>query len=122
MLLRMRTCALCEGELRLERVRCRACGMSYEGDMMQSRLARLGAEEQALVERMVLASGNLKEVALGIGVSYPTLKKRIDGLVAALSRLREHDEAEAEAMLGEVEQGALAPEEAARRIAERSGG
>lgn len=96
--------------------------MAYEGAMMQSRLARLGPEEQALVERIVLASGNLKEVALGIGVSYPTLKKRLDGLIATLSELRDRDEAEAEAMLGQVEEGALAPEEAARRIAERSGG
>ncbi len=90
--------------------------------MMQSRLARLGPEEQALIERIVLAAGNLKEVALGVGVSYPTLRKRVDGLIATLGQLRDHDEAEAEAMLGKVEEGALAPEEAARRIAERNGG
>ena len=103
-------------------MRCPACGMAYEGRVSQARLARLSAEEQHFVEQIVLASGNLKEVAGELGVSYPTLRKRLDGLIASLSALRERDEAAARELLDQVEAGTLRAEEAARRIRELNGG
>jgi hypothetical protein len=96
--------------------------MAYEGRMAQPRLARLSADEQQLVEQIVLASGNLKDVGRTLEVSYPTLRKRLDALIASLRALRQTDEAVAQALLDEVEAGGLAAEEAARRIREMNGG
>jgi hypothetical protein len=75
-----------------------------------------------LAERIVLAAGNLKEVAQAMGVSYPTLRKRLDAVIASLRELRKADESRAQALLDDVEGGRLAPEAAARLIKEMSGG
>jgi hypothetical protein len=96
--------------------------MAYEGPMAQARLARLGAEDQHLVEQIVLASGNLKEVAGVLQISYPTLRKRLDGLIESLRSLRRQDEADTRNLLDQVEHGTLRPEAAARRIRELNGG
>lgn len=117
----MRECAVCRGVLEIERLRCKACGLAYEGRIAQTRLARLKPDEQHLVEQIVLASCNLKEVAQMLQVSYPTLRKRLDGLIRALRALRERDEAAAKELLERVETGTLAAEEAARRIGEMNG-
>lgn len=117
----MRGCAICQSELEIERMRCPACGLAYEGRIGQPRLARLAPEEQQLVEEIVLASCNLKDVARALEVSYPTLRKRVDALIGALGSLRERDEAETRRLLDEVEAGALPAEEAARRIGEMNG-
>lgn len=90
--------------------------------MEQPRLARLSPEEQHLVEQIVLASCNLKDVAATLSVSYPTLRKRLDALIGSLGALRDEDEAAAQDLLGQVEAGTLAAEEAARRIREMNGG
>ncbi len=89
--------------------------------MEQPRLARLRPEEQQLIEQIVLASCNLKDVAATLGVSYPTLRKRLDALIGSLRTLCDEDEATARDLLGEVEAGTLAAEEAARRIREMNG-
>jgi len=41
----------------------------------------LEAEDLAFVRRFVLASGSLKEVAAQYGVSYPTVRLRLDRLI-----------------------------------------
>jgi len=41
-------------------------------------------EDLAFVKRLVLASGSLKEVAAGYGISYPTVRLRLDRLIAKI--------------------------------------
>ncbi len=47
----------------------------------------LDDEELAFVRRLVLASGSLKEVAAQYGVSYPTVRRRLDRLIAVIEAL-----------------------------------
>jgi len=41
----------------------------------------LGEEDLAFVKRFVLASGSLKEMAKAYGISYPTVRLRLDRLI-----------------------------------------
>jgi hypothetical protein len=118
----MTQCAICQGELEIERVRCEACGLALEGRFGQPRLGRLSPEDQRLIEAIVLAACNLKDVALLMEVSYPTLRKRLDRAIEELKALRDRDAAAARDLLDRVEAGSLTPEEAARRIRENNGG
>lgn len=82
------------------------------------RLARLPTSMQLLAEQVLLAAGNLKEVAGWQDVSYPTLKKRVDALIVSLQALRREDDETVERLLARVERGEVQPEYAARRIGE----
>ena len=44
-------------------------------------LADLEDEDAAFIKKFVLASGSLKEVAAQYGVSYPTVRLRLDRLI-----------------------------------------
>ena len=118
----MHHCLNCQQQLAIERLRCSACALGYEGRFSLPRLARLTAEQQQLAERLLLAGGNLKEVALAEGVSYPTLRKRLDALIEGLQALRDEDEAASSHLLGEVEAKRMKPEEATRLMKEMGGG
>lgn len=50
---------------------------------------QLAPEDLNLVTRLVLESGSLKAVASAYGVSYPTIRRRVDGLIERLRRLIE---------------------------------
>ena len=50
-------------------------------------------EETAFIRRFVLASGSLKEMAAQYGVSYPTVRLRLDRLIQKI-RLSEETEAD----------------------------
>lgn len=117
----MRKCINCSTDLEITRMRCGGCGLSYEGTFAQPRLARLESANYQLAERIILAAGNLKQVAETLEVSYPTLRKRVDGLIAELGRLQAEDQARGAAILDDVEAGRRSPEEVARLVKEMNG-
>lgn len=44
----------------------------------------LGDEDVAFIKRFVLASGSLKKLAEAYGVTYPTIRLRLDRLIAKI--------------------------------------
>jgi hypothetical protein len=78
------TCPICSGELAVTRLHCRACGTTLEGDFNVGRFARLSREQFALLESFLRSRGNLKEMERELGISYPTVRARVDALLRAL--------------------------------------
>ena len=59
------------------------------GDYLLPALSRLGSEDQQFALAFILGSGSLKEMARLYGVSYPTVRNRLDELIARLQRIGE---------------------------------
>ncbi len=78
------TCPICGGELAVTRLHCRSCGTTLEGDFNVGRFARLSREQFALLESFLRSKGNLKEMERELGISYPTVRARVEALVRAL--------------------------------------
>lgn len=78
------TCPVCNGELTITRLHCRSCGTALEGEFGPGRFGRLDREQLALLESFLRSRGNLKEMERELGISYPTVRARVDGLVRAL--------------------------------------
>jgi hypothetical protein len=78
------TCPVCEGELLISRLHCRSCGTSLEGEFGVGRFGRMSREQLALLESFLRSRGNLKEMERELGISYPTVRGRVDALVRAL--------------------------------------
>lgn len=62
-------------------------------DALPSWMAGLEEEDAAFIKKFVLASGSLKEMAGLYGVSYPTVRLRLDRLIQKI-RLAETTEAD----------------------------
>jgi hypothetical protein len=78
------TCPVCSGELTITRLHCRSCGTALEGEFGVGRFGRLSREQLGLLESFLRARGNLKEMERELGISYPTVRGRVDALVRAL--------------------------------------
>src|SRR5918992_1346149 len=68
----------------ITRLHCRSCGTALEGEFGVGRFGRLSREQLALLESFLRARGNLKEMERELGISYPTVRGRVDALVRAL--------------------------------------
>jgi hypothetical protein len=53
-------------------------------------IQHLTDEDRAFIKRFVLASGSLKEMAKVYGVSYPTVRLRLDRLIQKIQVIDEH--------------------------------
>ena len=78
------TCPVCEGELAITRLHCRSCGTALEGEFGVGRFGRLSREQLTLLESFLRARGNLKDLERELGISYPTVRGRIEALLRAL--------------------------------------
>ena len=77
-------CPVCEGELHVTRLQCGTCGTGIEGQFSVGRFGRLNREQLSLLESFLRARGNLRELERESGLSYPTVRGRVEALVRAL--------------------------------------
>jgi hypothetical protein len=78
------TCPVCEGELQVTHLRCTTCGTGLEGQFSVGRFGRLSREQMYLLESFLRARGNLRDMERELGISYPTVRNRVEALVKAL--------------------------------------
>lgn len=53
-------------------------------------IEKLNQEDLSFLQRFVLASGSLKEVAKIYGISYPTVRLRLDRLIQKIEIITDH--------------------------------
>jgi hypothetical protein len=78
------TCPVCAAELAVTRLHCATCGTTLEGDFSVGRFGRLNREQLTLLESFLRSRGNLRDMERELGISYPTVRSRVEALVRAL--------------------------------------
>ena len=117
--------------LSVERVRLKNSGIAVEGAFDLPPLAQLAYEDQVFVAAFVRSHGSIKEMERLFGVSYPTIKNRLNRIGSALSFVDVHivnaaaeqGIAEAKALekevLDQLDKGEISVEDALQKIIER---
>lgn len=82
-------CPSCGSDLRVVELVCPECRTSVHGKYLLPALSRLGSEDQQFAITFILHSGSLKQMAKLYGVSYPTVRNRLDDLIARLEVIME---------------------------------
>lgn len=85
-------CPVCNGKLKLSRLVCPDCSAEYPADRLLSPYDDLSREDSEFLKVFLTCRGNMKDVQAACGISYPTAKKRLDALLAALSFVDENEE------------------------------
>jgi hypothetical protein len=78
------TCPVCSSELAVTRLHCGSCGTTLEGDFSVGRFGRLSRDQMTLLESFLRSRGNLRDMERELGISYPTVRSRVEALVRAL--------------------------------------
>jgi hypothetical protein len=78
------TCPVCDHELSVTRLHCQECGTTLEGRFSVGRFGRLSRDQLALLESFLRSRGNLRDMERELGISYPTVRNRVEALVRAL--------------------------------------
>ena len=74
-----------EAPIEIERVRLVETGVAIEGPFTLPPLAALAAEDQVFVAAFVRCHGSIKQMEKYFGVSYPTIKNRLNKIGSQLS-------------------------------------
>jgi hypothetical protein len=100
----------------IERVRLSDSGIAIEGSFALPPLANLSAEDQVFVMAFMRCHGSIKEMEEVFGISYPTVKNRLNRIAGQLQFVETVKIDPREAVVDELEKGEISAEEAIRKL------
>ncbi len=107
------SCPVCSGHYVVSQLRCSSCGTKLEGNFSQGAFSGLNDKQLNFVMVFLKNRGNIQNTGKELGISYPTVKSRLDD---ALKEMGLFVESESD-ILAKVKSGEISIEEAAKIIA-----
>lgn len=130
------TCPFCDGELIVNEIYCRGCDITSRGSFTPGlvsefdeaklpvlrRFARLSPEQLVLLESFVRCEGKFNRLQEEVGLSYPTLRLRLNEMLNDLGFTPQEQErgqkADRRQVLDDLAAGKINADEAATRLRE----
>ena len=84
-------CPVCGGDTQILKIGCDTCGTNIECKFQLCKFCKLTAEQKLFIDVFIKCRGNIKEVEKELGVSYPTVKNKLEDVVDALGHKEEAD-------------------------------
>ena len=100
----------------VERVRMAETGVAIEGAFVLPQLAQLAVEDQVFVAAFVRAHGSIKEMERVFGISYPTVKSRLDRVSKALTFVDPRPVPSRTEVLERLQRGEISADDAVRAL------
>jgi len=110
-------CPQCNGPLRTSELHCPKCDLAIAGDFPRCRFCELPADLMEFLEVFLRCRGVIRQMEAELGISYPTVRARVDKLLRALGLDAEsYGKQSIRSVLDRVEQGELSADDAVERI------
>jgi hypothetical protein len=114
-------CLVCQAALEVKRLECPACGTGIDGAFGLCRFCRLSPDQRDFLDVFLAARGNIREVERVLGISYPTVRGRLNALLETLGYPADSGEAgggvrSKREALQALEQGEIDVDEALRQM------
>lgn len=77
-------CPVCGQNMRVTELECPSCHTQVSGQFDLGKFSRLNRKQLDFVEVFIRLRGNIKEVEEEMGISYPTVRKKLDEVIEAL--------------------------------------
>lgn len=123
-------CPSCGGELEITRVNCTRCETVVSGRYQPCRFCKLPPESVHFLEAFVRSRGNVKEMERELGISYWTIRTRLNELIEELgfevdnsaeTEREEELKKQRRAILEQIDRGELSANDAAVALAKLKG-
>lgn len=91
-------------------------GITIEGEFEPPPLARLRYEDQVFVSQFVRSHGSIKDMEKAFGISYPTVKNRLNRIIEQLGLVEIEKPVARDDVLDLLERGEITADEATARL------
>jgi len=100
----------------IERVRVKTNGIAIEGDFELPPLAQLTIEDQIFVTAFIRCQGSIKDMEELFGISYPTVKSRLNRIAEKLEFVEINPPASNNEVLSQLGKGEISVEDAIKKL------
>ena len=82
------SCPSCDNQLSVTELSCQECKTKVSDNYVLPLLLQIPEEEQQFILDFFLSSGSLKEMAIQMGKSYPTVRNKLDDIIEKIKSLQ----------------------------------
>lgn len=107
-------CPICENQLKVTKLSCPSCNTNIEGDFDLCKFCKLSREQKHFLDVFVKNRGNIKEIEKELGISYPTVKNKLEDLIQGLGHNPTYDDSgiDKREVLKQLDEGHITTNEA----------
>ena len=116
-------CPVCGGGMIIKELECPTCQVTVQGSFETCPFCILTGEQLQLIKIFLKSRGNIKEVERELGISYPTVRGRLDDIVRTLGFTPPQPEVTRgmkDELLAKLESGEIDADEFVRKLDEAS--
>jgi hypothetical protein len=77
-------CPVCGEKLSITKLSCPKCTTTIEGDFQPCEFCRLPDDDLEFIKVFIKCRGNIKDVEKELGISYPTVRGKLDTVIKGL--------------------------------------
>jgi len=113
-------CPVCESETKVTEIHCKKCDTTIRSEFDLCKFCKLSEQQKYFIEVFIKNRGNIKELEKELGISYPTVRNKLDEVVFALGYKVEQQKplANQKEILEKLSRGEISKDEAFRLINE----
>ncbi|HEV8038639.1 MAG TPA: DUF2089 domain-containing protein [Bryobacteraceae bacterium] len=100
----------------IERVRVAGKDITIDGQFELPQLARLSQEDQIFITAFVRSHGSIKEMEQIFGVSYPTIKSRLNRIASSLEFVETNPAPSRAEVLDRLKRGEISAQDAIQEL------
>ncbi|MBU3188531.1 DUF2089 domain-containing protein [Clostridium bowmanii] len=107
-------CPVCSSKLKVTRLKCDECDTTVENQFELSKFDYLNSEQLYFIEVFLKSRGNIKDVEKELGISYPTVRAKLDEVIIALGYtvLKQKPSVDKKDVVDMLEKGEITADEA----------
>lgn len=111
-------CPVCSHQLTVQKLKCKSCQTVIENDFKLSKFEYLSSEQLYFIETFIRCRGSIKEVEKEMGISYPTVRAKLDEVIENLGLKPKESKQEKQAndILDALEKGEISADEAIHEL------
>ncbi len=117
-------CPVCGGDLEVTELQCPSCRTRISGAFDLCKFCKLPQEQRAFAETFIKNRGNIRDVEKELGISYPTVRGRLEALIRALGYPVDSEPeisgaqraVQKKAIIEKLSKGEISAQEAARQL------
>ncbi|WP_294183398.1 DUF2089 domain-containing protein [uncultured Clostridium sp.] len=110
-------CPVCGARLLISKLHCPKCGTVIENDFEMSKFEYLTKDQLKFIEIFLKNRGNIKDVEKELGISYPTVRSKLDELISALGyNVSQNSKADKKRIVDMLDRGEITADQAIKMM------
>jgi hypothetical protein len=113
-------CPVCGNEVKVTEISCKKCETIIKSEFDLCKFCKLNDQQKYFAEIFIKNRGNIKEIEKELGISYPTVRNKLDEVVDALGYHVEQQKSyiNRKEILEQLSSGEISKEEALKLLSE----